>query len=145
MPSEQVISKASVRIDGKPADLELASDLGAEITHEYDEMKPKIIGAAISRMIVRAAASEGVRQAGNQSDQAVGWIAAILTEATLVAMDKPDTRSWIFLPNRVFMHRSRISPGEHEISVDLGRGGIRSQKVKVNAGGFSVVVVTAPR
>ena len=145
VPSEQVINKASIRIDGKPAELELASDLGAEITHEYDEMKPKIIGAAISRMIVRAAASEGVRQAGNQSDQAVGWIAAILTEATLVAMDKPDTRSWIFLPNRVFMHRSRISPGEHEISVDLGRGGIRSQKVKVNAGGFSVVVVTAPR
>ncbi|MDG2050999.1 MAG: hypothetical protein P8M78_12625 [Myxococcota bacterium] len=145
VPSQHVIEKATIRIDGRPAGLELASDLGAEISHEYSEMKPKIIGAALSRMIVRAAASEGVRQAGNQSDQAVGWIAAILTEATLVAMDKPDTRSWIFLPNRVFIHRSRVSAGEHEISVDLGRAGTRSQKVNLKADGFAVVVVTAPR
>ena len=145
VPSEQVIRKASIKIDGRAESLELASELGVEIQREYDAMKPKIIGAALSRMIVRAAAAEGARQAGKQSDQALGWVAALLTEATLVAMDKPDTRSWIFLPNRVYLHRSKIPPGEHEIAVNLGPGGIRSQKIKVQAGGFSVVVVTAPR
>ena len=145
VPSEQVIRKASIKIDGRAESLELASELGVEIQREYDAMKPKIIGAALSRMIVRAAAAEGARQAGKQSDQALGWVAALLTEATLVAMDKPDTRSWIFLPNRVYIHRSKIAPGEHEIAVNLGPGGIRSQKIKAQPGGFSVVIVTAPR
>ena len=145
VPSEQVIRKASIKIDGRAESLELASELGVEIQREYDTMKPKIIGAALSRMIVRAAAAEGARQAGKQSDQALGWVAALLTEATLVAMDKPDTRSWIFLPNRVYIHRSKIAPGEHEIAVNLGPGGIRSQKIKAQPGGFSVVIVTAPR
>lgn len=145
VPSESVLREATVTIDGSNAPLELASNLGAEITSEYESIKPRIIGAALSRMIVRAAAAEGMRQAGNQESATVGWVAALLTEAALVAMDKPDTRSWIFLPDRVYIHRSRVRAGQHEVAVRFGNGGTRTQTVDVARGGYAVVVVTAPR
>lgn len=145
VPSESVIGNAQVTVDGRDAGLELATNLGAEITAEYEKIKPRIIGAAISRMIVRAAAAEGMRQAGNAESEALGWVLALFTEAALVAMDKPDTRSWIFLPDRVYIHRSRIRPGQHEVAVQLGSTGTRTQTVEVAPGGFAAVVVTAPR
>lgn len=48
---------AELRIDGKVVPMDEASDLGGEIVAEYEEIKPKIIGAALTRMIVRAAAA----------------------------------------------------------------------------------------
>lgn len=145
VPSESLIAETSVSVDGRTAPLELASNLGIEITREYEAIKPRIIGAAISRMIVRAAAAEGMRQAGNQQSEGLGWVLALFTEAAMVAMDKPDTRSWIFLPDRVYIHRSRIRPGKHEITVQLGGTATRAETVEVEEGGFAAVVVTAPR
>jgi len=145
VPSESVVGSASVQIDGRRAELELASNLGAEISREYEEIKPRIIGAAISRMIVRAAAAEGMRQAGKQQGDGLGWALALLTEASMAAMDKPDTRSWIFLPDRVYLHRSRVRPGKHDIEVGLGAADTRTTTVDLPKGSFAVIVVTAPR
>ena len=145
VPSESAIGEARVSVDGRAAPLELASQLGVEIAREYEELKPRILGAAISRMIVRAAAAEGMRQAGQEDSEGLGWALALLTEAFLVAADKPDTRSWIFLPDRVYLHRSRLEPGRHEITVDLGAAGTRTRTVEIPRGGFAVVVATAPQ
>ncbi len=144
-------SGASVAIDGRPSTLELVTDFGAEISAEYAEMKPKIIGAALSRMIVRAAAAEGARaageQAGGDAGSILGWLAALFTEATLVAFDKPDTRSWGLLPERVLVSRTTVTPGRHAVDVDLVgySSERRAVEVDVPEGGFAVVVVTPLR
>ncbi len=145
VPSESVIGSAGLQIDGRSAELELASNIGLEISREYEELKPRIIGAAVSRMIVRAAAAEGMRQAGNQESSGLGWALALLTEASMAAMDKPDTRSWIFLPDRVYLHRSRVRPGMREITIDLGSAGKRTTTVDLPKRGFATIVVTAPQ
>jgi hypothetical protein len=144
-------SGANVAIDGRPTTVETATDIGAELRAEYEEMKPKILGSAISRMIVRAAAAEGARvageQAGGDAGSILGWIAALLTEATLVAFDKPDTRSWTLLPDRVLVSRTTVAPGRHKVDVDLL--GIGSERrtfdVELSEGGFAAVVVTPLR
>jgi hypothetical protein len=145
VPSESIIRGADVRVDGQPVPVELASDIGTEIAREYEAIKPRIIGAAISRMIVRAAAAEGMRRAGQEESEGLGWVLALFTEAALVALDKPDTRSWIFLPERVYVHRSRVAAGKHEITIGLGGAGTRTETVEIEKGGFATVVVTAPR
>jgi hypothetical protein len=142
---------ASVAIDGRPSTVETVTDVGAELRAEYEEMKPKILGSAISRMIVRAAAAEGARvageRAGGDAGSILGWIAALLTEATLVAFDKPDTRSWTLLPDRVLVSRTTVAPGRHKVDVDLL--GIGSERrtfdVELSEGGFAAVVVTPLR
>jgi tetratricopeptide (TPR) repeat protein len=150
-PSLSAMTSGRVSIDEKPSQVELLVDLGAKIRHEYQALKPRIIGAALSRMIVRAAAAEGMRAAGRQtggSGDLVGFLLAAITEGTLVALDKPDTRSWSFLADRIFVSRRAVSPGPHQVVVELQGEGVvvkRSFDVTVPKGKIAVLVVTEPR
>ena len=150
-PSFSVSKTGSVTIDGDDARVELLVDLGDAVTREYEAIKPQIIGAAVSRMIVRAAASEGMRAAGSGAGgygSSVGFLAALITEGTLLALDKPDTRSWSFLAERVLISRSAVAPGQHEVEVKIEGEGIivkRDFKVTVPKGKVAVIVVTEPR
>jgi uncharacterized protein len=145
---------AELRIDGKLVPMDEASDLGAEIVAEYEAIKPKIIGAALSRMIVRAAAAEGARAGGkaaaSESGAAgvVGFLAAAAIEGTMVALDKPDTRSWSTLPEKVHIGRAVVPAGAHTVEVTVfGPGGKErhTTEVEVREGGFAVVDVTTLR
>ena len=149
--AENLFETATVRVDGHAIPIDLASDLGSEIVSEFEALKPKIIGAALTRMIARAAAAEGARAAGKQADGAgglVGFLAAAAVEGTLVALDKPDTRSWTTLPDRVFIARSRLPAGAHQVVIDVaGPGGreTHTTDVTVPEGGFVVLDVTTLR
>ena len=145
---------AELRIDGKVVPMDEASDLGAEIVAEYEEIKPKIIGAALSRMIVRAAAAEGARAGGNAAAKdsgaagLVGFLAAAAIEGTMVALDKPDTRSWSTLPEKVHIGRAVVPAGAHTVEVTVfGPGGKQrhTAELEVREGGFAVVDVTTLR
>ena len=145
---------AELRIDGKVVVMDEASDLGGEIVAEYEEIKPKIIGAALTRMIVRAAAAEGARAGGkaaaNDSGAAglVGFLAAAAIEGTMVALDKPDTRSWSTLPEKIHIGRATVPPGAHTVEVTVfGPGGKErhTTELEVREGGFAVVDVTTLR
>lgn len=145
--ANNMFTNATVSLDGREVPVELITDLDAEITREYEAIKPKIIGAALTRMIARAAAAEGSRALTRKKGGATAMLAALATEAALVGLDKPDTRSWTFLPARLYVCRARVRPGRHEIRVGLlGRGRqTRTIEVEVPANGFNVVVITEPR
>lgn len=147
-PAGNLFDSVAWSIDGRPIHIDLVSDLGVEITHEFEQLKPKIIGSAITRMIVRAAAAEGARAAGETANGAVGLLSALAVEATLVVIDKPDTRSWTLLPDRVFIGRAMVPPGEHGVEVFVqGNGGqeTRTMQVNVAEGGYVVLDVTTLR
>jgi hypothetical protein len=138
-------------VDGEPVPVEVASDLGAEIVREYEDIRPRIIGAALTRMIARAAAAEGARAAGRQAEGAgalVGFLAAAAVEGTMVALDKPDTRSWTTLPAQIHIGRVPVSPGAHEVVVTVSgsRGAqVYTTEMRVPAGGVVVLDVTPLR
>ena len=140
------LGRPSVRVGGQPADVEMLSDLSTAVREEYEDAKPRILAAAITRMLARAAAAEGVRVAGNEESQALGDVLSILFEATLVALDKPDTRSWTMLPGRISVARIPVAPGEHTVEVDFGRDGTtRRQTVRVAPGSWAAAIITEPR
>jgi tetratricopeptide (TPR) repeat protein len=151
VPHDTVFDFAEASVDGHALDMELATDVTGEIVAEYEDMKPKIIGAALTRMIARAAAAEAGRAAGNQAEGAggiIGFLAAAAIEGTMVALDKPDTRSWTTLPARIHVARAMVPAGTHSVTVTVrGPGGMetRRTRVKVAAGGFAVVDVTTLR
>jgi uncharacterized protein len=139
-----------VRIGDRVIEAELVSDVAAEIAKEYESIKPRIIGAALSRMIARAAISEGAMAAGKQAGgagEALGILAGLGAELALVSLDKPDTRSWTFLPGRVWIARVPVAPGAHEVvvEVDGSAAGARRIPIDVAPGGYTVVVVAEPR
>ena len=144
---ENVMDGASVKLDGDEAPVELLTDLGAEVAREYEAIKPQIISAAISRMIARAVIAEGARAAGRQDSKGLGVLAALAVEASMVALDRPDTRSWTFLPDRIYVSRMSLPAGTHQIEVNLrGRYPQRQTiELKVYPGEYSVIVVMDPR
>ncbi len=152
VPSGALFNTGQLLVDGVEWPLELATNLDAEIVREYEALKPKIIGAAITRLIVRAAVAEGARAAGNQAKDGagaiVGLLAALAAEGAMVAADKPDTRSWTLLPAFVFVARVPVAPGQHRLAVTaMGSGGRehRDISVDVKPGGFAVGDVTTLR
>jgi hypothetical protein len=114
---------ATVRVDEKPVPLESRTDVAAAIRAEYKEMKPAIIAAALSRMIARAIAYEGARAVGKKKGgSTTGAVAGSILEAVLVSLDKPDTRSWNLLPNRVLIARTQVPAGKHVLKVQVQAG-----------------------
>jgi hypothetical protein len=141
------LGDAAVTVDGQPVAVDPLTDLGASIREEYDDAKPKIIAAALTRMAARAGVAEGVRVAANgkHKNSALGDVLSILVETTLVALDRPDTRSWTMLPNRVLVARLPVAAGTHTVEVSFGGSDRRSLPVEVPSAGFAAVVVTEPR
>ena len=130
--------------------MELAGDLGSVMRHQFGRLQPQIIGAALTRMIARAAAAEGARAAGRQAGSGgdiVGLIAALAMEGTLVALDKPDTRSWSFLPETLHVGRRRVAAGQHHVVIEIG-GDAKARReldVDVPTGGFRLILVSELR
>lgn len=141
------LGTAIVRVDNRDTPIEQVVDLSAAVRAEYEEAKPKIIAAALTRMAARAAVAEGVRAAGKAESDVLGDILSILFESALVAFDRPDTRSWTMMPARVLAARLPVDAGTHTVTVSFAGNGAadRSLSVDISAPGAVAVVVTEPR
>ena len=149
VPALGTYKSAHARVDGERVAMDRVTNLGAELVREYEQVKPKIIAAAVTRLISRAVVAEGAREAGreiagNSGGAAVaGVLASFVAESVLVAADKPDTRSWTLLPEQVLVSRTRVSAGTHEVEVGLGEATTGAQQftVDVPEGGYALIVL----
>lgn len=142
-----LLGQPAVQIDGADVGIEPLIDLDAAVRREYEEMKPQIIAAALTRLASRAAVAEGVRAAGNQESDALGAVLGVLVEGALVALDRPDTRSWTMMPAEILVARVPVSPGAHSVDVRFtgAPNADRQVTVDIPAGGYAAIVVTEPR
>lgn len=131
------------RLDGEYVELEEAVDVDRAVRAEWKKIEGKIILSAITRLIARFAVGEGIRSAAGR-DNVLGLIASLGAQATLTALDTPDTRSWETLPARVAVARVRVPAGRHTVLVDA-RGWNRRQEVQIDKGGWAVVSLMALR
>ena len=130
-------------LDGEYVQLEEAVDVDHEVRTEWKKIEGKIIVSAITRLIARAAVGQGIQTAAGR-DNIIGILASLGTQATLTALDTPDTRSWETLPARVAVARMRLPPGRHSIVIDA-RGWKRTQEVVVEKNSWQVVSLMALR
>ena len=133
-------------LDGKPLPLEEAVNVTRQVRAEWKKIEGKVIVSAITRMISRYAAGSIVGAAGGAASKSdlLGTLLSLGTQATLTALDTPDTRSWETLPARVAIARVRVPAGKH--SVRLGaRASTRALDVDVEKGGYAVVSLMALR
>ncbi|HLK41222.1 MAG TPA: hypothetical protein VKU41_30935 [Polyangiaceae bacterium] len=131
------------QLDGGYVQLEEAVNVTKEVRAEWKKIEGKIVVSAITRMIARYAAGSLARAAAGSNDL-VGVLLSLGTQATLTALDTPDTRSWETLPARVAIARLRVPSGTHHLHVDV-RGVARDVTVNVDRGGWSVVSLMALR
>jgi hypothetical protein len=136
-PGQGNYAVPSVRIDGRFVQLEEAVNVDREVRGEWKKIEGKIIVSAITRMIARFAVGQGIQTAAGR-DNVVGLIASLGTQATLTALDTPDTRSWETLPARLAVARVRLPAGRHKVMLDV-RGWHRNQEIVVEKGGWQVI------
>jgi hypothetical protein len=128
-------------LDGQYVQLEQAVDVSAQVRSEWKKIETKIIVSAITRMVSRALVGAGIQKADKG---VVGLLLSLGTQATLTALDTPDTRSWETLPARIAIARVRVKGGSHPIRIDA-RGVIRSQNLEVAKGGWALASLMALR
>jgi hypothetical protein len=133
----------SCTLDGGSVALEEAVNVTQQVRFEWKKIEGKIILSAITRMIARYAAGSLAGAAAGKN-QLVGALLSLGTQATLTALDTPDTRSWETLPARVAVARVRVPAGKHHVRIDA-RGVIRTAEVDVEKGGWAVVSLMALR
>jgi uncharacterized protein len=130
-------------VDGRDAPVEPAMDVTGRAIDAYEDMKPLLIVSAVTRMVARAIAGEaagyGVKKATGQG--VLGLLAGLATEATLIAADRPDTRSWTSVASEISLARLRLPPGSHRVQAQFsGPWGPRSARADANVpAGFKVL------
>jgi len=148
-PPPGVYTTAQTIVDGAPAGGEVASNISEKVVAAWESIKPKLMAAAIVRMVTRLAAGVATEVAVSKaSGSAVGGLlAGLAVQGTMTAFDTPDTRSWTTLPSKVFVTRMILPEGEHEVTVVFnGKGSEQvSKKVTISSGGYTVISVSSMR
>jgi hypothetical protein len=129
-------------LDGSWQELEGALAVDEEARKAWDDAKGTVVASAITRLIARVATGEVVRQ--STGGGLVGALLSLGTQATLTAVDTPDTRSWSTLPARIAIGRVRVKPGTHYIDVQA-RGVRQRRSLTLSPGGWAVVNMTILR
>ena len=129
-------------VDGRPTALEGMLAVDREAYAAWKRAEGPIVASAITRLITRIIAGEAARKVSGGG--VVGALLSLGTQATMTAVDTPDTRSWATLPARIAFGRQRLPVGRH--TVDLQVAGVRRQQpVDVQKNGWTVVVLTVLR
>lgn len=141
--SQGAYSVPQAKLDNGFLQLEEAVNVEAQVRTEWKKIEGKIIVSAITRMVARVLVGQGIQTAAGRNN-VVGLVASLGAQATLTALDTPDTRSWETLPARVAVARVRVPAGRHQISLDV-RGYRRTQEINVQKGGWQVISLMALR
>jgi hypothetical protein len=126
-------------LDGSPQSIEGALAVDEEARRAWDAAKGTVVASAITRMLARAVTGEVVRRGSGGG--IVGALLSLGTQATLTAVDTPDTRSWATLPARIAIARLRVRPGSHQVTLET-RGVTKRATVTIAPRGWAVVNLT---
>jgi hypothetical protein len=126
-------------IDERAHALEGLLAVDVEAQRAWKEVEGAVVASAITRMITRIVAGETTRQVSGGG--VLGALLSLGTQATMTAVDTPDTRSWATLPARIAFGRVRLPPGKHVVRLRV-RGVEKRQVIELPKRGFAVVPLT---
>jgi hypothetical protein len=129
-------------LDDRQTALEGMLAVDREAWQVWQSAQGAVVGSAITRLITRIVAGEVARKASGGG--LFGTLLSLGTQATMTALDTPDTRSWSTLPARMAFARQRLLPGSHTITVGV-EGVQRRQVINLQKHGWAVIVLTVLR
>jgi hypothetical protein len=142
-PAPAHYAQPVVTVDGVGRQLEQVANIDAIVQQAWNESRGRVVAAAVTRMIARAAIGAGVGVATGKATKrgGVGMLAAVVAQGAMVAADKPDTRSWATLPARMSLVRMQLSPGAHRVEVNVS-GRRYAYEVTIESAQWTVLNVT---
>lgn len=141
-PSRVVYGAPNALVDGRPVLLEGIVAVDVEAAKAWEKNQGVIVASAITRMVTRVLAGEATRRASGGG--VGGLLLSLGTQATMTALDTPDTRGWSTLPARIAVARLRLPPGQHTVEIEA-RGMRKTQQFDLKPRSWQVVSLTALR
>ena len=129
-------------LSGRALPLEGMAAVDVEAKKAWKDLEGGIVASAITRLLTRIVAGETTRRATGGG--VLGALLSLGAQATMTAIDTPDTRSWSTLPARIAFGRVRVPPGPQTIVLRVA-GVEKKQVVNVPEGGWAVVPLTVLR
>jgi hypothetical protein len=129
-------------IDKRPVVLDSVTPIDVEAQKAWKENLGVIVASAITRLIARIVAGEATRKVAGGG--VGGLLLSLGTQATMTAVDTPDTRSWSTLPGRIAITRVRVPPGKHTVELEA-RGARKRQDLTLKPNDWAVVNLTVLR
>jgi hypothetical protein len=126
------IESVRVTIDGRGGAADLVADVERFAVEEWERQRPAIAFAAVTRALVRIGARELIQGAtrvadsGNGVAQTIGFIASLAAQGAMTAADRPDTRTWTFMPAYIWIERRAVAPGDHDVLI-VGQSDVRDR------------------
>lgn len=142
-------SQALLSTGAKHWSMPMVANASLAVQKEFDRIRPRIVAAALSRALGRAAIAYGIEEGTNAaegdsgSDGLLGFLIGAAVEASMVAADKPDTRSWSVLPGYYFVTRVMLPAGKHKLELRLAPSGTTyAQEVELKAGQSQLMLLS---
>ncbi len=129
-------------VDQQPVSLDGMMAVDQQAKQAWKDVEGSVIASAITRLLTRVVAGEVTRRAAGGG--LLGALLSLGTQATMTAVDTPDTRSWSTLPARIAFARARVAPGKRTVVLRV-RGIEKRQVIDVPKGGWAVIVLTVLR
>jgi len=129
-------------VNDKPQQFDIALEIDNEAQKAWAGAQGTLIASAITRMITRVLAGQAAEKVAGGGT--LGAVLSLASQATLIATDIPDTRSWSTLPARIAIGRVQLPPGKYQVELSAS-GGVRKAPIELEPGGYSVVSLTVLR
>jgi len=110
-PHAQPVAGARLLVDGESQEAELVEDIDALAIKTLEAQMPLITARAIARAVVKYRAAKEV----GEHNQGLG----LLMNVAGMISEQADTRSWSTLPQRIYLARRLLPPGQHDLSLRL--------------------------
>ena len=114
---ESAITSAVLNLGGQQKDMELVEDIGGRVIKHFNEEKAKIIARAIARAVTKYITYKSVKGKSDEDPlrRVLGTAVNIMGSVT----ERADTRSWLLLPNKIWLSRRYLKPGSYEFNIQL--------------------------
>lgn len=101
----------------------VALDVSAMQGAAFDDRRLGMYAKTIARALVKSVAAAKLKEkAEEEGGEAAGDVVGVLANAVNVLTERADTRTWLGLPDRIWISRLRVPPGAHEVTVFRGSG-----------------------
>ncbi|MEZ4256790.1 MAG: hypothetical protein R3A78_13960 [Polyangiales bacterium] len=137
-----VYETPQITIDGVAGPAPTLYPIDEAAVAAWNKSKGAVIASAITRLITRVVAGQVARRAAK--DNVIGVLLSLGTQATLTALDTPDTRSWGTLPSEVAIYRVNLPPGKHVVTVSA-RGEVQREEFVLEPNGWKALNLTVLR
>lgn len=130
-PRPQWVANIQLTVGDKSVPVELLEDVDARALKALDDQMLAITARALARAVLKYRAAKEAR-GHNEGLGLLVNLAGMLSE-------QADTRSWSTLPQRIYLARASLAPGQYDVSLQIMAEGGRVLAVKT----FPAVVIAA--